>query len=201
MDSPEVILIGGPNGAGKTTISDAVIAEAAGVPEFVNADTIAKGLAGFDPDRAAFAAGRIMPARLKELAVDRVSFAFESTLASRSFAPWIERLITTGYRFQLVYVWIESADLAVRRVRLRMKKGGHFVPPDTIRRRYGRSVANFLNLYLPLASRWRVYNNSLSTTSVVAHGSGSSITLLDASAWRGLQRIANETSSTPEEET
>jgi hypothetical protein len=83
---------------------------------FVNADVIAQGLSGFDPMSAAMAAGRIMLQRLHELADKRKSFAFETTLASRSYAPWIRELKGKGYRFHLVYLWLSSADVAVARV-------------------------------------------------------------------------------------
>jgi hypothetical protein len=75
---PSIVVIGGPNGAGKTTISRAVLAETLGITEFVNADTIAAGLSGFNPGHAAIAAGRIMLIRLRELAEMRADFAFES---------------------------------------------------------------------------------------------------------------------------
>jgi predicted ABC-type ATPase len=158
--NPSIVVIGGPNGAGKTTISRAVIAETLGIAEFVNADVIAQGLSGFDPERAALSAGRIMLARLKDLAASRADFAFETTLASRTFAPWIKELVASGYEFNLAFVWLRSPDLAVRRVAARIRKGGHSVPPDTIHRRYRRGVANVVHLYLPLATRWRVYDNS-----------------------------------------
>ncbi|MBY0263551.1 MAG: zeta toxin family protein, partial [Phycisphaerales bacterium] len=114
-----MMLIGGPNGAGKTTISRKAIAETVGVPEFVNADAIAIGLSGFNPDLAAMAAGRVMLGRLRELAAERRDFAFESTLASRSFAPWLKSLVESGYQFHLTFVWLRSPELAVRRVRKR----------------------------------------------------------------------------------
>ena len=90
--SRHVVVLAGPNGAGKTTIAPSLLRDSLGVEEFVNADTLAQGLSGFAPDRAAFAAGRIMLARLHELAEQGATFAFETTLASRSFAPWLTRL-------------------------------------------------------------------------------------------------------------
>jgi predicted ABC-type ATPase len=94
--SPSIVIIAGPNGAGKTTISRAVLAETLGIEHFVNADAIAAGLSGFSPQTAAFQAGRIMLARLRELAAARESFAFESTLASRTFAPWLSACAAGG---------------------------------------------------------------------------------------------------------
>jgi len=78
------------------------------VTQFVNADEIARGLAGFAPETAALPAGRIMLARLKELERSRANFAFETTLASRSFAPWLRALVAGGYQFHLVFLWLPS---------------------------------------------------------------------------------------------
>lgn len=168
-ERPMVLLIGGPNGAGKTTISRRAIAERAEIMEFVNADVLASGLSGFDPDRAALAAGRVMLARLHDLAAERRSFAFESTLASRTFAPWIRGLVESGYDFNLTFVWLKSPQLAVRRVKFRHKTGGHFVPPETVRRRYARACHNFVHLYAPIATTWRVYDNSDLEAELVAY--------------------------------
>lgn len=157
---PSVFIIAGPNGAGKTTVSKAVLRDALGVREFVNADVIAAGLSGFDPERAAFAAGRVMLTRLRELAAAHESFAFETTLASRTFAPWLAELKTQGWRVRILYVWVQSADTSVARVAARVRKGGHDVPEDVIRRRYLRSAHNLFSLYLPLANAWRIYDNT-----------------------------------------
>jgi len=160
MAPPQVLVIGGPNGAGKTTSSRRVFGELLEVSEFVNADVIAAGLSAFDPDSVALTAGRIMLERLRQLAADRANFAFETTLATRSFAPCLSKLRSNGYEVTVVYVWLNSPDLAIRRVATRVLKGGHHVPDETVRRRYHRSAANLLRLYLPLAHRVRVYDNS-----------------------------------------
>src|ERR1044071_7909514 len=94
---PTVVILAGPNGAGKSTVAPALLRGALAVHEFVNADVIARGLSAFDPESVAIAAGRIMIARLRELARQRASFAFETTLASRSFAPWLRGLSSDGY--------------------------------------------------------------------------------------------------------
>jgi predicted ABC-type ATPase len=130
------------------------------VTEFVNADTIARGLSGFQPEAVAIEAGRIMIRRLRELAEQRANFAFETTLASRTFAPWIADLGRSGYAFHLVYLWLPSADMAIARVAGRVRSGGHHVPEETIRRRYSRGLRNFFTFYRPLATAWRFYDNS-----------------------------------------
>jgi len=163
-----IVVIGGPNGAGKSTIARNVLVDTLGVHEFVNADVIATGLSGFDPERAAFAAGRVMLARLHELARGDTPFAFESTLASRSFAPWLADLSRREWRVHLIYVWLQSPDLAVQRVAARVRRGGHSIPENIIRRRYARSARNFWNLYRPLASSWRMFENSSASPILIA---------------------------------
>lgn len=174
-DPPQIVVIGGPNGAGKSTIAQEVLDRTLGITEFVNADTIAAGLSGFDPERAAFAAGRVMLARLRELAdsIPPVNFAFESTLASRTFAPWLSKLIDRGFKVHVLYVWLRSSELAIRRVKARVRRGGHDIPDDVVRRRFVRSAENFCSLYLPLAERagtWQVLDNSTPVLQRVAWG-------------------------------
>jgi len=121
---PYVVILSGPNGAGKSSSAPGVITELLAAGAFVNADVIARGLSGFDPDSVAFQAGRIMLERLEELAAQRADFAFETTLSSRTFAPFIRRLRAADYRVDLVYVWLNSADLCIERVRHRFQTGG-----------------------------------------------------------------------------
>ncbi|MCZ7634187.1 hypothetical protein FBT69_09915 [Synechococcales cyanobacterium CNB] len=169
---PSVVILAGPNGAGKTTAAPFVLRDALGVDEFVNADDIARGLSGFAPERSAVAAGRIMLARMRELAGVRATFAFETTLATRSYAPWLSRMRQTGYRATLVFLSLPSADAAVERVRGRVAEGGHDVPEPVVRRRYARGLRNLWNLYLPLADDWSVYDNAGRTPDLMAVGSG-----------------------------
>jgi len=182
--APSVVVLAGPNGAGKSTSAPLLLRGALGVSEFVNADVIARGLSGFEPEGAALAAGRVMLARLRELARRRESFAFETTMASRLLARWLAGLIAKGYRFHLVFLWLPSADMALARVAERVRMGGHGVPEETIRRRYDVGLRNFFRLYRPLAESWRVYDNSKSPPRLIALGKGRTLTrVLDRSTW------------------
>ena len=153
-DAPSIVIIAGPNGAGKSTAAPVLLKETFATPEFVNADVIAQGLSGFAPENSAFEAGRIMLRRLRQLARERRSFAFETTLASRSFAPWIEKERGRGYQFILTFLWLSSADLAVQRVKERVRLGGHSVPEDVVRRRYASVRSKKLFRALRTPSRW-----------------------------------------------
>ncbi len=139
---PRVVVIAGPNGAGKSTTAPPIVRKAFGIDEFVNADMIAQGLSVLAPETAAFRAGRVMLNRILELAGARRSFAFETTLASRTFAPLLRRWQAEGYEFHLVYLWLPSASEAI------------------VRRRYARSLSNFFNLYRPFADSWLLLDNA-----------------------------------------
>ena len=157
---PSVVILAGPNGAGKSTAAPALLHGTLAVNVFVNADVIARGLSAFDPESAAIAAGRIMLARLRELAEQRVSFAFETTLASRTFAPWLQDLRVSGYEVHFLFLWLPSPEFALERVADRVRAGGHDVPAATVRRRYRAGLRNFFSLYEPLATSWGLYDSS-----------------------------------------
>ncbi len=157
---PSVVVLAGPNGAGKSTVAPELLRGTLLVDEFVNPDVIAQGLSGFAPAGVALHAARMMLERLRELASLRASFAFETTLASRSYLPWLRELSVSGYAIHLVYVWLPTANLAVQRVAERVRMGGHDVPDFVIRRRYTAGLRNFRVLYRPVATSWRVYDNA-----------------------------------------
>lgn len=156
---PEIYVIGGANGSGKTTFALNIFPNLGNI-EFVNADRIAAELSPNNPDAVAIRASRIMLERLKTLAKQRVDFAFETTLAARSFAPFLRQCQAQGYQVNLIYVWLNSVELAINRVALRVASGGHNIPEDVIRRRYNRGRENFLELYSQIADCWQVFDNS-----------------------------------------
>ncbi len=164
-------IIAGCNGAGKTTTSYTVLPEMLNCKEFVNADEIARGLSPFQPETVSFQAGRIMLNRIKELLKAKNGFAFETTLATRSYAPLIMEAKEKGYSVVLIYFWLESVELAKARVRVRVEKGGHNIPPDVIERRYLRGLENFFTLYKNICDSWIVYDNSHEIPILIARGS------------------------------
>lgn len=186
---PKVVVLAGPNGAGKTTAAQKLLHDLAGLQHFVNADWIARGLSGFNPDATAMEAGRLMLARLKQLAASRASFAFETTLASRTFAPWIDGLCKSEYEFTLIFLWLPSAEYAIARVADRVRSGGHHVPDETVRRRYVAGLRNFFHLYQRLAIDWRFYDNSgLFEPRLVAAGNGIIETVVaDKVTWKSIK--------------
>ena len=184
---PHVVVISGPNGAGKTTAAPALLNEALHVSHFVNADTIAQGLSAFAPEKAAIQAGRAMLQRIHQLADDGENFAFETTLASRSFAPWIAGLKEKGYLFHLSFLRLDCADLGVSRVAERVRLGGHSVPEDTIRRRYHSGLKNFFSLYKDIADSWQLYDNSkMGSLLMIASKMNNHFEVRDNNIWQQL---------------
>ncbi|QJW95468.1 AAA family ATPase [Frigoriglobus tundricola] len=189
---PQVAVLAGINGAGKTTASQHLLREALRVPSFTNADAIARGLNALDVESVAVKAGRVMLDHLHELAAARQSFAFETTLSGRAYAPWLRQLVRDGYAVHLLYYWLESADVAISRVAERVRAGGHHLPDDTVRRRYARSVRNFLELYRPVVTTWQVYDNTHGARRLIAFNNGYFDTVLDHDLWDRFHRSAND---------
>jgi predicted ABC-type ATPase len=192
-ERPHLIVLAGPNGAGKTTVSAELLRGALGVHEFVNADTIARGLSEFKPEGVAIEAGRVLLRRLHHLTAQRLDVAFETTLASRSFAPWIRGLKASGYDFHLFFISLPTPEIAIERVRSRAQRGGHSVPDDTIRRRFAAGLRNFFELYRPLAATWRFYDNEHSPglRLIARGGAGKTEIVADLEMWGRIEREWN----------
>lgn len=192
---PHLIIIAGSNGAGKSTAAPALLKDALHVDNFVNADVIAQGLCAYQPEKAAIQAGRIMLDRIHTLSEEKVNFAFETTLASRTFAMWIPKLQKQGYQFHLIFLWLKNVELAIFRVNERVKSGGHSVPESTIRRRYAAGLKNFFNLYSPLAESWQLYDNSnAENLSLIASQIKQNDPIIkNKETWKQLLEISSET--------
>ena len=188
--APVAVLIAGPNGAGKSTAAPRLLKGALGVVEFLNADLIALGLSPFDPDGAALAASDVMIRRMETLAAARVSFGLETTLAARTLAPRFVKLVSKGYQFHLVFLYLPSADLAVARVADRVKLGGHHVPEETVRRRYHAGLRNFFELYQPITTTWQMFDNSQAgSMNLIAAGTqGGKVRVAQKTLWKHIEQ-------------
>jgi predicted ABC-type ATPase len=167
---PLCVIIAGPNGAGKTTFAREFLPREAGVLHFVNADLIAAGLSPLKPELAAVAAGRMVLSEIDRLAGARQSFAFESTLAGQTYLPRLRRWRASGYRIEIFFLQLDSPQLALARIRARVKQGGHDVPRAAVLRRFERGWKNFQSHYRPLADAWAVYDNSGDTHRLLERG-------------------------------
>lgn len=181
---PNLYIVAGCNGAGKTTASYNILPEILNCREFVNADSIAVGLSPFNPESVAFAAGRIMLQRIHQLIQDKQDFAFETTLSTRSYVSLIKFAREAGYEISLLFLWLESPELAKQRVAERVSKGGHNIPAEVIDRRFYRGIQNLFNLYIPLCDSWTVVDCMNLVVRIIAEGKkGDEILITNTEIW------------------
>ncbi|MBI5244735.1 MAG: zeta toxin family protein [Elusimicrobia bacterium] len=186
-NGPTLYVIAGPNGAGKTTFAREFLPHFAKCAEFVNADLIAGGLSPFSAAAAAIEAGRIMLKRIRDFAAQGRDFAFETTLSGRGYLSLFRSLKGKGYRIHLLYLWLPNVQLAIRRVRDRVHRGGHGVPEDDIRRRFNRGVKNLFTEYRTLLDTWTILDNSGRRPRLIAHAGEGRIRIIDTALFRDIQ--------------
>jgi predicted ABC-type ATPase len=178
MENKNLYIIAGCNGAGKTTASFTILPEILDCKEFVNADEIAKGLSPFQPDKVAVESGRIMISRINDLLKEVTSFAFETTLASKSYKNKIVLAKSKGYTITLLFFWLQTIELAKDRVATRVLEGGHNIPNDVIERRYINGIKNLFSIYLPIVDDVMIFDNSQIKSQLIASKSNNTELLI-----------------------
>ena len=189
----KLYVIAGCNGAGKTTASFTILPDILSCKEFVNADEIAKGLSPFQPEKVAFEAGRIMIKRINELLDAEQTFAFETTLATKSYRGKIIRAKKQNYNVTLLFFWLENVDLAIERVRTRVLEGGHNIDSDVIKRRYINGIKNLFEIYVDIADEVLIFDNSFGVPELIAEKSlDSEMKILSPIKFNNLKKNWNE---------
>ena len=182
----DLYIIAGPNGVGKTTFASKFLPRYADCQNFINADLIAQGMSPFAPEAAAVRAGRLVLSEIKLFATRRASFGFETTLSGRTNLRLIRLLRKKGYKVHFFFLWVKSVDVAISRVRDRVLKGGHDVPETVIRRRFARSIGNFLREYRPLADSWYLFDNSGGAPSQIAFERAGKLRIMNLEQYQAL---------------
>ena len=187
----KLYIIAGCNGAGKTTASYTILPEILDCDEFVNADEIAKGLSP-RPEKAGIQAGRLMLQRIKSLITKEQDFAFETTLATKSYKNFVADAQANGYSVTLIFFYLSSQDLAVKRVETRVKEGGHDIPENVIRRRYENGLKNFFNIYSSIVDEWMFIENSGEPYQLIAQKTKSEVIIYIDQIWSELKTKYDE---------
>lgn len=156
---PTCWIIAGPNGAGKTTFALEFLPQVVGCSHFINADLIAAGLAPLAPERELLAASRIFLREIDARIRERKDFAFETTLAGRTYLRLVERLRRDGWRVELIYLALPSMEMSKLRVAERVAHGGHAVPVAAIERRFPRSLRHLLDDFSHRVDRCTCFMN------------------------------------------
>ena len=159
-DNKGIYIIAGPNGAGKTTFAREFLPNYAHCPNFINSDLIAQGLAPFSPEKANIKAGKLVLEQIHDYAKQQIDFAFETTLAGKTYFNMLRKFKENGYKLHLFFLWIPNTKLAIARINDRVADGGHDVPVQDVKRRFKRSIYNFFNLYMPILDFWILFNNT-----------------------------------------
>lgn len=190
---PKLYIVSGCNGAGKTTASYTLLPEMLECSQFVNSDEFAKGLSPFNPEGVSVQASRLMLMKIRYLFARREDFGIETTLATRSLLKTIKRAQEEGYYVTVLYFWLNSPDLAVKRVKARVAAGGHNIPEETVRRRYRVGVNYFFNDYSKLCDRWILADNSKVPFRVIAEGGKERpLSVKDKETYETVRKIAIE---------
>ena len=190
---PRMYIISGCNGSGKTTASYTLLPELLDCSEFVNSDEFAKSLAPFHPETAYITASRYMLKKLRYLFTRREDFCIETTLATRSLLKTVRMAQDQGYFVTVVYLWLRSPEIAIKRVAARVEAGGHDVAPDVIRRRYYTGLEYFFELYSPVCDKWMLVDNSETDFRIIAEGSAKGTTVRDLPTYQ----LIKETHDSP----
>src|SRR5437870_1919523 len=156
---PTLYILAGPNGVGKTTFANRYLPHEARQLEFVNADLIARGLSPYDPESVSIEAGRIALKRIRELIAHRIGFTWETTMSGKTAAGWLREARVAGYVLKAYFLWVHDPEIVIRRIRQRVKEGGHDIEEGVSRRRFLKTIQNFFGIYRPLMSTWKLFEN------------------------------------------
>ena len=187
MGQPTIYVIAGPNGAGKTTFATQFLPDFVQCREFLNADLIAAGLAPLAPETQNVRAGRLLLERMTDLTDKREDFGFETTLSGRSYVRMFRKMREGGYRIELFFLWLPSADIAVSRVANRVRQGGHNIPEIDIRRRYTAGQRNFFRLYQDAIDGWHLYDATKPTPSLIAQCDSADLKLIEPEKYKTIE--------------
>jgi len=195
--NPNCYIVAGANGVGKTTFATRFLPVYAHCSDFINPDYLAKAYAPFDPVGGIIQAGRVALARIAQFQQAARDFAFETTLSGRSYLNTLASLKCSGYMLSMFYLWIPSCELTLARIAGRVALGGHDVPEEAARRRFGRSLANLFTLYLPLLDTLRFFENSTNVPRLVFTHTPSETKVADENLYALLQREQQERGIAP----
>ena len=186
MKKPKLYVIAGPNGSGKTTFAEKFLPHYAGCFEFINADLIAKGLSPFDSSRVAIKAGKILLDQIREYSKRKIDFAFETTLAGKSYLRVLKKIKNNGYELHLFFLWLPDVKLALARVADRVRKGGHDIPEQDVKRRFARGISNLFRIYRPLFDNWSVFDNATVDPRRIVKSENGSLVIYDKEGYQAL---------------
>jgi predicted ABC-type ATPase len=189
VGEPTLYIIAGPNGVGKTTFADRFLPEEARQLEFVNPDLIARGLSPYAPEAVSVEAGKIALRRIRDLIAQRNSFTWETTMSGRSAVNWLKEARSQGFEINLYFLWVHSVRTTIRRIQQRVTEGGHNIPEGISERRFLKTIQNFFEVYRPLCTKWKFFQNESSGARLLAVEKNGRLAFRDRTAF---ERVCKE---------
>ena len=185
----KLYIIAGCNGAGKTTASKRFLPDLIDCIEFINADEIAFKLCPENVESVAFVSGRMMLDRISNLLSSGMTFAFETTLSTKSYKETIIYAQSIVYNVILIFYWLNSVELAINGVESRVIKGGHHIDIEIIRRRYKRGIINLFQIYITLVNECLIFDNTNVDYELFAIKTNlSSFYIINPEKWKALNK-------------
>ena len=186
---PRLYIISGCNGSGKTTASYSLLPELLDCSEYVNSDEFAKHISPFAPESASITASRLMLRKVDYLFSRREDFCIETTLATRSLLKMVRTAQNKGYYVTVIYFWLDTPDLAVKRVAARVLAGGHDIPEETIRRRYRVGLNYLFHSYMQACDKWILADNSHPPFEIIAEGTRKGLVVRDMDRYNRIRSL------------
>lgn len=192
MPQKELLVVGGPNGAGKSTFVATLLEERP--RPYLCADLIALEFQHLDVVSRQLAAGREFIRRIELQLTASEDFIVETTMSGRTLRSHLQHAKDAGFEIIIVFIYLDSADTSLARVQERVRRGGHDVPEEDIRRRFRRCFHNFWHRYRQIADYWYVYYNFSGDFKRIASGEGAVVVVRDAWAFEEFLQLAEESS-------
>jgi predicted ABC-type ATPase len=192
LNTKELLVVGGPNGSGKSTFVSSYLADKP--RPYLCADLIATEFGHLDILARQVEAGREFVRRSESQLARSEDFIVESTLSGRTLKSYLTRARSAGFQVTIVFVFLDSPETCVARVRDRVRGGGHDVPEEDIRRRFLRSCRNFWHIYREIADYWYVVYNSSGYFKRIASGEPNLTSVLDSKIFSEFLRLTEEPS-------
>jgi predicted ABC-type ATPase len=187
---PTCWIIAGPNGAGKTTFALEYLPKAVSCFQYINADLIAAGISPLAPERELMTASRIFLHEMENCMQKSRDFAFETTLAGRTYLKWVKLLRSSGWQVELIYLALPSVEMSKARVSERVRHGGHNIPLKDIERRFSRSLYNLFTDFSYTVNHCSCFMNMHDEPALVFEQQGTQRIVTDDKIYQNLLKQA-----------
>jgi len=135
-------------------------------------------------------AGRLLLEQIRLLASKRSDFGFETTLSGVTYVSLLRKLKAQGYRIHLFFLWIPTVEMALARIADRVRRGGHDIPEQVVRRRFHKGIQKLLTLYRPLLDLWMLFDNSGTEPRLIAREEVGELRVFDQQLFAKMTEVA-----------